>query len=359
MTNLLTSWNCKNESHLVIGSSNACGLRIRAIIEAGATPTLITNGVEIDELPLIIKTIIEESGDKETLKILSQELDFSHILTLGRKEIDGVFDKVFVSLPLADYELKKNIYEFCLKNRIPINTSDSPEFCTFTILSTYSQGDFQVGVTTNGKGCKLASRIKREIVSSLPVNIGEICSKVGQLRERIQQEDCAQQDQIGEHDEDAITTSKINSLVEEFKMTQEQVKLQRTRWLSQVVEYYPLNTLASVSIDDLTREFKATKTTTTSIASDSPASHKAGSISLVGSGPGSVSLLTVGAIEEIFSADLILADKLVPQQVLDIIPQNRTNLFIAKKFPGNAERAQEELLNLGLEALQRGKRLLD
>jgi uroporphyrin-III C-methyltransferase len=43
--------------------------------------------------------------------------------------------------------------------------------------------------------------------------------------------------------------------------------------------------------------------------------------------------------------------------VLDLIPR-RTPVHIARKFPGNAERAQEELLELGLEGLRRGQTVL-
>ena len=64
-------------------------------------------------------------------------------------------------------------------------------------------------------------------------------------------------------------------------------------------------------------------------------------------------MLTLGALREIKTADLILSDKLVPQEVLDLIPSD-TKLIIAKKFPGNAEKAQNEFLNLGLDALKQG-----
>lgn len=84
---------------------------------------------------------------------------------------------------------------------------------------------------------------------------------------------------------------------------------------------------------------------------------KLGKISLVGSGPGSVSMLTIGALQEIKSADIILADKLVPQAILDLIPP-KTETFIAKKFPGNAERAQQELLAKGLESLDNGLKVV-
>ncbi|CAH2353264.1 uroporphyrinogen-III C-methyltransferase [[Candida] railenensis] len=366
MTNILTSWNCKDECHLVIGSSNAAALRVSAILKAGANPVVVTDNEDISPILSTLK-------DEHNFNIITSPFNISQITTLGREDTDGIFDKVFVSLPLSKIESKRDIYNTCRRLRIPVNISDSPEFCTFTILSTYTDGDFQMGVTTNGKGCKLASRIKRELSTTLPKNIGDICEKIGALRKKIQLEDecdsLSKRKDIGEDDDDAVNGSKFNSLVEEFNMTQEEKKLQRTKWLSQIVEYYPLQTLGEISIEDLSVEFHKSKmvakngtdTTNKRSSGDEQASikrAKTGKISLVGSGPGAVSLLTVGAIEEIFAADLILADKLVPQQVLDIIPMQRTNLYIAKKFPGNAERAQEELLKLGLEALQKGQRVV-
>jgi uroporphyrin-III C-methyltransferase len=86
-------------------------------------------------------------------------------------------------------------------------------------------------------------------------------------------------------------------------------------------------------------------------------SEKKGRIILAGSGPGHPDLLTRATHKAILSADLILADKLVPSGVLDLIPR-RTPIHIARKFPGNADRAQEELLSLGLAGLKAGKTVL-
>lgn len=82
-----------------------------------------------------------------------------------------------------------------------------------------------------------------------------------------------------------------------------------------------------------------------------------GRIILAGSGPGHPDLLTRATHKAILSADVILADKLVPSAVLDLIPR-RTPVHIARKFPGNAERAQEELLELGLAGLKKGQIVL-
>ncbi|EGW33413.1 methionine metabolism [Spathaspora passalidarum NRRL Y-27907] len=353
MPSLLASLISTGETHLVIGYSNVASIRITSIIESGASPILITNK------GTIFTPSVQQYQEDGKLEIIYDDLKIDNIRnslkTLGREEVDGIVDRVFVSLPSGCHLLKKQIFETCKKLRIPINTSDSPEFCTFTLLASYTSGDFQMGVTTSGKGCRLASRIKRELANSLPPDIGAICNKIGELRKAIQKEDQLQLESIGEHDDDAVNSHKFNTFVPEFNASEEHLKLQRTRWLAQIVEYYPLKKLATLSITDLTNAYHDHKENPTPTKKQKLS--RKGQLTLVGSGPGSVSLLTLGALQAIHTADLVLADKLVPQQVLDIIPR-KTELFIARKFPGNAEKAQEELLSLGITALNEGKNVI-
>lgn len=81
--------------------------------------------------------------------------------------------------------------------------------------------------------------------------------------------------------------------------------------------------------------------------------QKTGRILLLGSGPGHPSLLTVAAHRALQTSTLILSDKLVPSEILALIPTT-TTLHIAKKFPGNAEGAQNEMMDLALEGARRG-----
>jgi uroporphyrin-III C-methyltransferase len=366
---MLASLNCSDEVHLLIGVSGLTFTRVQTVLANGASPIVITQSDDDSKVSHNLKNLENE----EKVQVLRRVVDVeSDLLALGRSRVGGVVDKVFVNLPSHESALKKSIFEKCQQNRIPINTTDSAEYSTFTLLSTHIDGDFQLGVTTSGKGCKLANRIKREIVAQLPKDISQICERVGSLRQRIQEEDRFKLSQfkdeyekfleleLGEHEEDAVQSSKFNTFVSEFNMTETQQKLQRSRWLSQIVEYYPFSKLAEISIDDLTSAY-ASSTQHESPAEkailDTPTATKKGAISLVGAGPGSVSLLTIGALHEITTADLVLADKLVPQQVLDLIPF-KTEKFIARKFPGNAEAAQDELLTLGLKALKEGKKVV-
>jgi len=355
MAKLLVSLNSNGEVHGVIGDSPVAFLRVATIIESGAKAIIWATSDEL--FPPSIKQHIDDGN----VQFIRSDYEFENLTagvsSYGRDDVDGVIDRLFVCLPGKFDKLKLQLYHHCRKNRIPVNITDSPEYSTFSLLSTYNSGDFHLGISTSGKGCKLASRIKREVVSSLPPNIGEICKTVRELRERIHAEDKLE-DKIGDLEDDAITTTELNSLVEEFNMTREQKKLQRNRWLSQIVEYYPLSKLGDISVSDLTSAYSAATKEHSSTVVAPVDEAKKGKISLVGSGPGSVALLTMGAYQTIFDADLILADKLVPQQVIDLIPQHRTKLFIARKFPGNAEAAQEELLTLGLQALSRGEKVV-
>ena len=238
---------------------------------------------------------------------------------------------------------------------------DAPNLCTFTLLSTHSDGPLQIGITTSGKGCKLASRIRREIASTLPHNFGDAVERLGTVRRRIWEEDHRPQaieeaDPDIEDDDAAAQKPTFNQLVSEADHAA--LKTRRMRWLSQICEYWPLRRLASITDADIDQILQAY----TSASSQGPPLGIAdlegrlvpkGRIILAGSGPGAPSMLTLATHRAIQCASVILADKLVPAPVLDLIPR-RTPVHIARKFPGNAEAAQTELLTLGLEALEKG-----
>lgn len=296
--------------HLVIGVP--LNHRLNQIVESGAKPIIIS----------------KQPIDTD-LKVISKDYDANDLF-----QDDVRVDRVFVTSD--DQELVERIFKDCKKLKIPINVTDKPEFSTFTILNTYVKGSLQIGVTTTGKGCKLSSKIKRHLINSLPPNIEDIISNVSNIRQ-----------QIKDLDNEDIDEEFKNPLVKEFEMTEEDKKKRRSRWLSQIIEYYPLEKLADISLNDLER----------SPSPQPEEGEKKGTISLVGAGPGSPDLLTTKAVNEILTADFILTDKLVPAQVLDLIPK-KTPIFVAKKYPGNAEQAQQELLEIGLSKLSQGLKVI-
>jgi uroporphyrin-III C-methyltransferase len=237
-----------------------------------------------------------------------------------------------------------------------VNVADAPNLCSFTLLSTHSDGPLQIGVTTSGKGCKLSARIRREIAASLPLHLGEAVERLGTMRRRIWEEDHAVElsQDIEAEEEDIGQSATFNKLI--TAESAEAARGRRMRWLAQVCEYWPLRRLAAITdadVEALLRDY--TKTTALRAANaEKSGESRIGRIILAGSGPGNPDLLTRAAHKAILSADLILADKLVPSPILDLVPR-RATVHIARKFPGNADKAQEELLEMGLEGLKAGK----
>ena len=418
-----------------------------AAVNQDLTPDFSSAHINADpqSLPLSVSRFVN-SGKVDWIPRDFHEDDLT---TLGRKEVGGIVDAVFVTVgSKGSYRENhggvdaRRISSLCKRLRIPVNVTDAPELCSFTLLSAHTDGPLQVGVTTSGRGCKLASRIRREIAGFLPRGTGDAVERLGRLRRRVREEDMAitanestaavaiaakgkEEDEgvmkVGlakpddailnaihfkegsngdEDDDETGQSASLNKLVQEDEG--ETSKTRRIRWLSQICEYWPLQRLVAVSdaeIDELLKSYisgmgrgtvneahsaavspsalhslpslvdKNLSSNLSSIASIHPttaiigcsqavtsmkgswSTRQKGTIILAGSGPGHPSLLTLAAHEAIQTADLILADKLVPAPILDLIPR-RTRVHIARKFPGNADAAQDELLALGLAELQ-------
>ncbi|KAI9799302.1 MAG: hypothetical protein M1825_004795 [Sarcosagium campestre] len=364
---LLTAVDSSSHIHLIVGSNPLAAARCSRSLQVGAKPKLVAPS--LPQLQYNLKTRV----DNNEIEWLKREFHDDDLKTLGRDEVDGFVDVVFVTLGKAN-PLSVHISNLCRRLRIPINVTDAPELCTFTLLSTYSDGPLHIGVTTSGRGCKLASRIRREVVASLPADLGSACERLGTARRRIWEEDHAAElaADTEADDEETGQQATFNKLI--TSETRDAAKNRRIRWLSQICEYWPLGRLAAISDDDVdtilhdysnSSSSSSSDNVTTSTEKPSSLDHRTldqrrehhGRIVLAGSGPGHPDLLTTATLKAIQHADVILADKLVPAAVLDLIPR-RTPVHIARKFPGNAERAQEELLELGLAGLQRGQMVL-
>ncbi|KAK8043422.1 uroporphyrin-III [Apiospora rasikravindrae] len=352
---MLTTTDARSHVHLIVGSNPLAASRCAQSFNVGACPLLIAPAAA--ELHYALQKRVD-TGEVKWVKKSFEEND---ALTLGREELGGVVDAIFVTSGPRDPQ-NAQISSFCKRNRIPVNVVDSPQLSTFSLLSTHTDGPLQIGVTTNGRGCKLASRIRREIAASLPQDLGAACSRLGDARRRIQEEDHLLHSALadgGELDDSLDQTATFNKLVTEADL--DAAKNRRMRWLSQICEYWPLKRLAAVSDEDVAGILKSYEGVNAPESIGRPAAKSnptaRGRIILAGSGPGHPDLLTQATHKAIQTADLILADKLVPAGVLDLIPR-RTPVHIARKFPGNADAAQEELQEMAIAGVREGKAVL-
>jgi hypothetical protein len=86
---------------------------------------------------------------------------------------------------LDDPALSKHIYSLAKKHNMNINVADVPPLCDFYFGSVIRRGPLQVMISTNGKGPRLANRIRRQIEAGLPDNVGEAIENIGELRKQL------------------------------------------------------------------------------------------------------------------------------------------------------------------------------
>ncbi|KZT62678.1 uroporphyrin-III C-m [Calocera cornea HHB12733] len=453
---LLLSFHPQSRTILIIGSNRLAASRAFVALEAGARVVVVAQrGAEVceelcwrasqGEVELLVHDGVE--SEQEMREIVEEAGDVMLVCVTDTLVDDSAY--------VRTVESATRVAETCRSFRIPITVADTPQLCDFTFPSTYRfplspplassvssltattnseprKSSLQLALTANGQGCRLASRIRRQLIRSLPPSVGDAVEAVGKLRRMARATDlptASSFEMAAERDEDpSYPSGPLNtpvpqlsaSEIEKEEHERTEAARRRMRWVAQVSEYWSLEKLAAMSEgemrellraraekvpsgevrrrctarsktsggeevgapgvglspDGLSQPAASTSALTAGMKSGGIsssndemdlASHhslnisalerlpRQGRILLVGSGPGHPSLLTMAAHTALTKlATVVLSDKLVPSEVLALIPST-TELHIAKKFPGNAEGAQSELIDLALAAARRGE----
>ncbi|KAH9973197.1 tetrapyrrole methylase [Lactifluus volemus] len=259
----------------------------------------------------------------------------------------------------------EQLYAVCRARRVPVNVTDIPDLCDFTLPSVHrvSGTPLQLAVTTNGQGCRLGARIRREVIARLPPEAGMAVARLGELRKLARAEGGETQDDVHAPTPNRPVPQRSVSAVE----TDSERSARRMRWVAQMSEYWSYSHIANLTPEGMENVLRGDGLGVPSDLADgceagtssrhglsvTPSSPR-GRIFLVGSGPGHPELLTV-ATQDILTkhADLVLTDKLVPEAVLALIPKH-VEVRVARKFPGNAEGAQQEMMQVAIDAASHG-----
>ncbi|OMJ27001.1 Uroporphyrinogen-III C-methyltransferase [Smittium culicis] len=317
-------------------------------------------------------------------------------------------DNVDMVLSTIDDPIEsQRIVELCRERKIPVNAADINDLCDFWFMSIHRDGPLQIAVATNSKAPRLANRVRRHIASSLPVGVGTAIEKIGQLRYKIKSGDPGAEN-VGKRmtwmkqlcdywpieELSKINPDDINTLFESYieQVDPKNVNISINRYFEKSLpeaekkkdddklplpesdKSKPFEDQKTVSIDKVSDDISNLSLNPSNDESSKISSNnsdqaymtdincksrkssninKKGQMYLVGAGLGEPDLLTVRAYNLLQKADLVLADKLIPEAVLSLV--TNAEIFIARKFPGVADMAQQELFTRGLEALNNGK----
>ena len=202
---------------------------------------------------------------------------------------------------------------------IPVNVVDRPELCDFTVPSILARGEIVAAVGSGGAAPVLAKKVRTQLEALVPQALGPLSELARDFRPRV--------------------AEKLDSGT-----------ARRQFWETALSGEPARRALAG----DLDGAQAALEALLDEAAQPGP---NLGSVHIVGAGPGDPELLTLKAFRLIQDADIVFHDRLVSDEVMDLIRRDATRVPVGKA-KANHTVPQEQIHDLMIEAAERGLRVV-
>jgi len=206
------------------------------------------------------------------------------------------------------------------EQNLPVNVVDQPELCSFIMPSIIDRHPVQIAVSTGGASPVLARLLRTRLETMIPSAYGNLANFVASFREQVKQR-------------------------LPFK---ERRRFWETVLQGPIVEMLLSGhtTEATKALEDLLQKQSLSTTADTY-----------GEVYLVGAGPGDPDLLTFRALRLMQQADVVLYDRLVMPEILNLVRRDAEKIYVGKE-PTNHPVPQGEINQLLLRLAKQGKRVL-
>lgn len=223
------------------------------------------------------------------------------------------------AVALADIEDDAEAHAFACAARaagVPVNVIDKPAFCQFQFGSIVNRSPVVIGISTDGAAPILAQAIRRRIETLLPASLAAWGALARELR-------------------DTVMTRLAKGAPRR--------------------QFWELFAERAFSAPPQSQERESLVALVSGIANDTHAN--VGRVTLVGAGPGDSELLTLKAVRALQSADVILFDDLVSEEVLELARREAKRMLVGKR--GQREScAQSDINALMVKLAKQGKRVV-
>ncbi|BAT57512.1 siroheme synthase [Variibacter gotjawalensis] len=200
---------------------------------------------------------------------------------------------------------------------VPVNVIDKPAFCDFSFGAIVNRSPLVIGISTDGAAPIFAQAVRSKIESMIPRGFSRWADAARRWRSAVQ--------------------SSGLSFGGRRRFWQHFVARAVAEPEREPQEHERGEMIAAVSCE--------------------PGAGDAGSVTLVGAGPGDPELLTLRAVRALQSADVILIDDLVAPEVLDFARREAKKMLIGKTGHGPSCK-QDEINALMVTLARAGKRVV-
>lgn len=284
---------------LVVGGGHVALRKVSLLLRAGAHIRLVAPKIS-DELRSLLHgqchQILErpfEDADIEEVKLIIAATD--------------------------DNALNQRVYELGSQRHVPVNVVDTPELCDFIFPSIVDRSPVVVAVSSGGNSPVLARLLRARLETLIPSAYGTLASLLGDFRSKakLRIRNMSQRMRFWE--------TIVNGPVAELHMSGQGERARQ---------------LLEEKLEQAAAEDKGE-----------------GEVYLVGAGPGDPDLLTFRALRLMQQADIVLYDRLVAPQILDMVRQDAERVHVGKQRSQHTM-AQQDISRLLVRLAQEGKRVL-
>lgn len=202
---------------------------------------------------------------------------------------------------------------------IPINVVDQPEDCDFTVPSILERGEIIAAVGSGGAAPVLAKRVRTSLEALMPQNMGRLSELARDFRPRV------------------------------YEVLDDGTK--RRQFWEAALNGEPADLAMDGKLDEAKAAMEALLQETASPA------NALGAVHIVGAGPGDPELLTLKAFRLIQNADIIFHDRLVSDEIMDLVRRDATRVSVGKA-KANHSVPQDQIHDLMIAAAREGKRVV-
>lgn len=288
----------KNRRCLLVGGGDVATRKGRMLAKAGALLRIVA--------PEISAELRELAGNHQG-EILEREYQ------------SGDMNDCVLAVAATDiHKLNEKISADAKQKNIPVNVVDTPALCTYITPAVIDRSPLMIAISSGGETPVLARLVRAKLEVLIPASYGKLARIASQWRDRIK-----------------ARFSDGDS---------------RRKFWEKILQ----GPAAELMMND--REDAANQFITQELNSDQ-SDLTLGEVYLVGGGPGDPELLTLRALRLMQQADVVLYDRLVSDQVMELVRRDAERIYVGKRR--NEHTMEQENINQMLVDLAKeGKRVL-
>jgi len=283
-------------SCLVVGGGDVAFRKVRLLTAAGAVITIVA--------PDISQDLIDFSGNKR-LEFVLREFRSS-----------DVSSHWLVVSATGNPAVERSVFKAATDAGIFCNGVDDITNCSYITPAIVDRSPIVVAISSGGAAPVLARKLREQIELSLPSGLSGLANLARQWRSRV--------------------GKRLGDL------------LSRRRFWESVFD-------GPAASHAIAGDIAAAESTMADLLDNSPA-IQAGEAWLVGAGPGDPGLLTIRALQVMQTADVIVHDRLVSKEVLNMARRD-ADLISVGKTPGCSANSQEDINELLVNLVSSGLRV--